>query len=188
MSMRIEIMIPWWIAVGTQRPALLLAAGLVMTVAGAALAQATPGDLPVGARIRLRAPGVGVPWTTTGVVDSLSADTIYVRDLRDPPSLRRIGRLAVPLMTVTQLDVSRGRKSRWSRARKGALWGLAVYGLVAGSYIVHESSTCRGSDCFGEGMAWIGLAAGAPWAAGIGGTIAFSLPVESWRRIAVSSR
>lgn len=181
--MRLKGMVSHRIAVDTKRRTFLRMAVLLLTSAGAAVAQATPGNLHAGARIRLRAPDLGVLWATTGVVDSVGADTLYVRNLRDPPSLRRLSRLAIPLTSVTQLDVSSGEKSRWSHARKGAAWGLAVYGVAAGAFIIRERSTCRGSDCFGEGMAWIGLIGAVPWAAGIGGAIGFSLPVERWRRI-----
>jgi hypothetical protein len=60
---------------------------------------------------------------------------------------------------------------------------LAVYGALAGAYIVHESATCHGPDCFGEGFAWIGLIGGIPWAAGTGDAVGYSLPVERWRAV-----
>ena len=89
---------------------------------------------------------------------------------------------------MVQLDVSRGRRSRTSQARAGALWGLAVYALTAGGYVLHERMTCRGPECFGEGFAWIGLAVGAPLAAGTGSVIGLSLPVERWHSIPLPSR
>jgi hypothetical protein len=83
-----------------------------------------------------------------------------------------------------QLDESTGRRSRAARARKGALWGLGAYALLAGTYIVHENSTCgRTSECFGEGMAWITVLGAIPWSAGIGAAIGLALPVEKWRKI-----
>jgi len=55
--------------------------------------------------------------------------------------------------------------------------------VLASTYIVHEKRTCRGPDCFGEGFAWIGLAAGVPWSAGVGAAIGAALPVERWHRV-----
>lgn len=150
--------------------------------ATSAAAQSGVENLPAGSRIRIHAPEAGVPWRTIGVLDSLLRDTLHVRDLRDPPAVRGMG-LAIPVWSVERLDVSAGRASRWSRAGRGALWGLAVYGVLAGAYIVHERATCDGPDCFGEGFALIGLAGGVPWAAGVGATAGFALPVESWRRV-----
>ena len=161
---------------------MLLVAGLLAIAAPSASAQTPVDSLTAGLRIRLRAPEAGVPWRTTGVLDSVAAGTVYVRDLRDPPAVRG-ARLTVPLRSVESLEVSVGRRSRWSRAGRGALWGLAVYGVLAGAYIIQESTTCEGADCFGGGFAWIGLAGAVPWAAGIGAVTGFALPVERWRRV-----
>ena len=161
---------------------LLLVAALSVMCAASAPGQTSADSLPSGARIRLRAPDAGIPWMTTGVLDSLARDTAYVRNLKDPPGARG-ARLAVPLQRVEALDVSEGRRSRWPQARRGALWGLALYGAFAGTVIVHERRTCHGPDCFGEGMAWIGLAGGVPMAAGLGASVGFALPVERWRAV-----
>jgi hypothetical protein len=166
---------------------LLLAAALV-SMATTADAQATFSDLHDGARIRLRAPDVGVSPTTTAVVHSIAGDTLYLRALRNGPRVDSLRSLAIPVATIVRLDVSLGRASRSSRARKGALWGLAVYGMAAAAYIVRERSHCHGSECFGEGMAWVGIVAGAPLSAAVGGTVAAALPVERRRRIDLGGR
>jgi hypothetical protein len=140
-------------------------------------------QLSTGARIKLVAPAAGVPWNATAIVDSLGEDTLYVRSLSEPPGLRSASRVSIPLGAIRQLQVSGGSASRIGRAGRGALWGLAVYAVFAGTYIAHEKATCQGPECFGEGLAWIPLAGGVPWSAGIGATIGAALPVEHWHRV-----
>lgn len=143
-------------------------------------------DLSSGARIKLVAPEAGVPWTATAIVDSVSRDTLYLRSLSEPPALRSAARVSVPLTSIHRLSVSGGRASRIGRAGRGALWGLAVYTVFA-AYIVHQRTTCR--ECVDDdGFAWIGLAAGVPWSAGIGATIGAALPVERWHRVTLDGR
>ena len=160
---------------------------LVMLTTGSA-AQRIPTALASGARIKIVAPEAGVPWSAIGVVDSVGADTLYVRSLSEPPLLRSASRVPVPFASITRLAISGGRASRVGRAGRGALWGLAVYAILAGTYIVHEKTTCQGPDCFGEGMQWIGLAGGVPWSAGIGAVVGAALPVEHWHRVSLGGR
>jgi hypothetical protein len=162
--------------------------GAMMLMVPVAFANAqTPLDmLPRGARIRVVAPVVGVVWAAEAVLDSLSADSLYVRHVSDPPPLRQASRVAIPRSGIQRLEVPRlNSPSRIDRAVKGAAWGLGIYAMVAAVGIVHESATCKGPDCFGEGMAWIGLVAGIPWAAGAGAGIGFLLPVRRWQRVPV---
>ena len=156
---------------------------LLVAFANRSAAQRVVRDLSSGARIKLVAPEAGVRWSATAIVDSMGADTLYVRSLSEPPRLRSALRVSIPFGSIRSLAVSGGRVSRIGRAGRGALWGLAVYALVAGTYIVHEKATCHGPDCFGEGMAWIGLAGGVPWSAGVGAAIGAALPVERWHRL-----
>ena len=155
---------------------------LLVAAATPAVAQRV---MPVaaGARIKLVAPESGVPWSATAIVDSVAEDTLYVHSLSEPPALRSASRVAIPLGAIRRLQISGGRASRIGRAGHGALWGLAAYAILAGSYIAHEKATCQEADCFGEGMAWIGLAAGVPWSAAIGAAIGAALPVERWQRV-----
>lgn len=141
-----------------------------------------------GARIKLVAPEAGVPWTATAIVDSVGGDTLYVRSLSEPPALRSASRVSIPFASIHRLAISGGSVSRMRRAGRGALWGLAVYAVVAGTFIAREKATCREADCFGEGMAWIGFAFGVPWSAGAGAAIGAALPVERWRRVTLDSR
>lgn len=164
-----------------------LAAILIAFGAASAAAQTTADSLASGARVRIRAPQSGIPWRSVGVLDSLHGDTAYVHGLSDPPPLRG-ARLAVPLHHVERLEVSGGRASRGDRARRGAWWGLGVYAVAAGAYLIHEKATCRGPDCFGEGFVLLGLVEGIPVAAGIGASVGFVLPVESWRAVRLPQR
>lgn len=159
------------------------AATLLVVFASLTSAQQIARGLSSGARVRLVAPEAGVPWSATAIVDSVSAETLYVRSLSEPPLLRSVPRVPIPFGSIRRLDVSGGRASRVGRAGRGALWGVAVYAIVAGTYIAHEKMTCQGPDCFGEGYAWIGLAAGVPWSAGVGAAVGASLPVERWHRL-----
>jgi len=68
---------------------------------------------------------------------------------------------------------------RSTHIRRGALWGAVTYAVLAAGYVVHESATCDGPDCFGEGYAWIGLAAGIPIAIALGAAIGALWPVGS---------
>ena len=153
----------------------------VSTTQGAA--QQVLGDLQSGMRIKLVAPAVNVPWKATAIVDSVGADTLYVRSLSEPPRLRAAPRVSIPFGSIRSLAVSEGSVSRIGRAGRGALWGLAVYAVLATTFIAHEKATCQGPDCFGEGMAWIPLAGGVFWSAGVGAGIGAALPVERWHRV-----
>ena len=145
-------------------------------------------DLSSGTRIKLVAPAVNVPWSATAIVDSVGGDTLFVRSLSEPPSLRAASRVAIPFGAIRRLQVSGGRASRVSRAGRGALWALAAYAILAGTYIAHESRTCQGPDCFGEGTQWIALAGGVPYSAGVGAAIGAALPVERWHRVTLDDK
>jgi len=148
-------------------------------------AQRVMPSISAGARIKLVAPEGGVPWSATAIVDSVGRDTLYVRSLSEPPALRFASRVAIPFGAIRRLHVSGGSASRARHTGRGALWGLAIYALVGGSYFAHEKATCHEADCFGEGEAWLGFAFGVPWSAGIGAAIGAMLPVERWRRVTV---
>ncbi|HKW12666.1 MAG TPA: serine hydrolase, partial [Gemmatimonadaceae bacterium] len=140
-------------------------------------------SLPSGSRVRLLAPGAGVVWTAEAVVDSSTLDSIFVSHLSDPPALRRVPRIAVPVTAIERLEVPYEGKSRRSHARTGALVGLGISLAYAAGYIVHERATCAGPDCFGEGFAFIGLASLVPFATVTGAAVGFALPVKRWQRL-----
>jgi hypothetical protein len=113
----------------------------------------------------------------------VSPDSVWIRRLSEPPELRAAPRVAIPMTGLTRFEASTGRRSRWSNAGKGALWGLGVYAVAVTAYAVHERATCEGPDCFGEGLAVIGIAGLVPLVAGVGGAVGAMLPVESWQRV-----
>ena len=122
------------------------------------------------------------------LLDSVSTDSIYVHDLSDPPALRSNARVAVARASISRVEVRKaGAQTRMDHAGKGALVGLGLYLVWATTYVVHERRTCVPSECFGEGMAWIGLASGVPVVAGTGAAVGFVLPVRQWRRLSLGS-
>jgi hypothetical protein len=147
------------------------------------LAAQTVDVLPRGTRVRIVAPAAGVIWPARAVLDSVGSDTVFLRELSEPPSMRRLPRVAIPLASVRRFEIPTTGPSRSAHARTGALLGIGVYLLYAGAYVVRERSTCDGSDCFGEGMAWIGLAERVPVAAGAGAMVGLAIPVRRWRAI-----
>jgi len=152
-----------------------------------ALGQTRLSELQRGARIRVVAPAAGVPWPARALFDSAGTDSVYLRELSDPPALRAASRVAVARASIRRLEVPIiGGRSRWDHARAGTLWGLGIYAVAAAAYVVRERSTCSGPDCFGEGFAWVGLVNGIPVAAGTGATVGFLLPVKEWRRLSLS--
>lgn len=171
------------LTISRRNPSFLIGTALLLAFANRTGAQRALGELSSGARIKLVAPEAGVRWSATAIVDSVGRDTLYVRSLSEPPSLRSALRVPVPIVSIRRIAVSGGRASRIARAGRGALWGLAVYAVFAGAYIAHEKATCQGPDCFGEGMAWIPLAGGVPWSAGAGAAIGAAMPVERWQRV-----
>ena len=158
---------------------------LLLLPAAFANAQTPLDTLPRGARIRVVAPVVGVVWAAEALLDSLSADTLYVRHVSDPPPLRQISRVAIPRTGIKRLEVPRLKSpSRMDRAVKGAAWGVGAYLVIATIAVLHEKSSCNEPDCFGEGMGWLVLIGGIPYAAGAGAAVGFALPVRRWQRVA----
>lgn len=97
-----------------------LVAALLLTAAVDLLAQGRPPVGP-GDRVRLSAPSIGFD-RVIATVFALKPDTLW---LQHPEAL------AVPIVSITQLDVSRGQESR---ARQGSVIGL-VGGAVIGAII-----------------------------------------------------
>jgi hypothetical protein len=87
------------------------------------------------------------------------------------------GQATQPLETARWFG--RGSSSRVTNTLRGAVWGLAIYGVLAATYIVHEKATCDGPDCFGEGFFWIGLIDMTPWAAATGALVGLVWPTGS---------
>jgi hypothetical protein len=164
------------------------AAALILLASHLAGGQMRLDSLPRGARVRVLAPAAGVIWPAKAIFDSVSVDTVFVHDLSDPPELRRMTRVAIPMSGLRRVEVPIPGRGHWVNARRGAVWGLATYLAFAAAYIVHEHATCRGPDCFGEGLAWVGLIGSVPVAVGAGATVGFVLPVRQWRRVTLPQR
>jgi len=160
---------------------IVLGVALVVVLRTPAASQPVADTIPRDARVRLWTAGASMPRRMIGVADSLRGDTVFVSGIRD----QRVSdhQVKVPLASVERLEVSGGRRPAGSRASRGALWGLAAYAVFVSAYVIHERATCDGPDCFGEGEAWIGLAGGLPWAAGVGAGIGLAIPMERWRQI-----
>lgn len=146
-------------------------------------AQATLATLTRGVRVRVLAPIAGVIWPAEAVFDSSSADSIFVHQVSDPPALRRVPRMAIPLTGIERFEVPYEGRSRWDNARTGALVALGISVAFAAVYVIHERATCTGSECFGEGYAWIGLAGSIPVATVAGGSLGLAYPVKRWQRL-----
>jgi hypothetical protein len=149
--------------------------------------QSTSDSLGVGTRIRVRAAAAGIPWPAIGVADSVRRDTLFASGIYGPHAFRA-RQVVVPIGTIERLEMSVHRASRFSRAGRGALWGLAIYGVLAGAYIAGETITCDGAKCFNDGWAWMGLAGGVPLSASVGAAIGFVLPAERWRDVQLQRR
>jgi hypothetical protein len=158
----------------------VLCASLGIVLSHAVSAQTALATLPRGSRVRLLAPAAGVIWPARAVLDSSSAESLFVSKLSEPPAMRGLSRIAIPVASIRKLEVPVEGASRWPHARQGALWGLGAYLVFVATYVVHEKSTCQ-SDCFGDGEAFIVLAAGVPWATAAGAVVGAALPIRNWR-------
>jgi len=138
---------------------ILLVLGLSPTMAAAQWA----GPLGAGTRVRVTAPSI-VPEPVTGVF--LSAERDSIRMTAHEGGFR----MAIPMATVQQLEVSDGRaRGRW--ARWGALAGAIGGTLIGGS---GGSGTDHAADDWGRVG---GLLLGAPLGAVAGAVLA----PERWR-------
>ena len=121
-----------------------------------------PPPVKVGDRVRVTAPGLGVP-SRDGTLRLLDADSLVMR-----PNGGR-SRLVIPLASVTRFEVHRGRKSR---APIGALVGalaLGAYGFAIGD---DSGLDCAEGPCIGRGpVAATGAVAGLLLGAVIGALI-----------------
>jgi hypothetical protein len=154
-------------------PAGRLLAAVTLLALPLADASAQPEAIPVGTRVRVRAPGV-IGGGLIGPVVARSTDTLTVRA---PDAQWR----AIPMTAITRLERSAGR-SRTQGMQRGALRGT---GLAIGLGLLNlgfSDRTCdeARTDCVSpaEGMAaWaaIGLVIGAGVGAAVGS--------ERWERV-----
>ena len=133
--------------------------------------------LTPGSRVRVSYPDGG---SRTGSVVALTADTLELRATGSGYSTR------LPLVEVSQLEVSRGTKRHPRYAGVGALIGVTV-GAVGG-FAAGEDDCAKKWVCISRpGGALIGGAIlGAT--GGVIGLIAGAIPSESWERVSVAQR
>jgi hypothetical protein len=138
-----------------------------------AAARAQPEAIPVGARVRVRAPGV-IGGRLTGPVVARTADTLTVRH---PDATWR----AIPISAITSLERSLGR-SRRAGLQHGVLRGAAI-GLGLG--LLNAGFSDRGCDASQpncptdlEGISVFTLLGAA-----IGGGIGVAKGRDRWERV-----
>ena len=183
------------------RHATILVAILAFVPLTSATAQEPP-PVKVGDRVRVTAPDLG---RREGTVQLLTTDSLVMRPeygawpvqwlTRDSlvmypeyggwlvDSVRHMpNRLAIPLASVTRLEVSRGRKSNAGRGAKIGALVLGIPGVIAGLALVGRE-LCGGlgscSDVGPEVVVVLG-AVGAGTGALIGAVIGYAIRTERW--------
>lgn len=128
-------------------------------------------DEPVGARVRISAPGYGLSAATLRLQD-FRADTVY---LTQPGEL-----MPLPVGEITSLELSLGRNTRRGvllgrgiGAIGGGLYGGAIFALAGGYGII---------------LAPVGVAVGLGIGGGIGAVAGYLLAPRQWTSVPVSSR
>ncbi len=130
------------------RHATILVAILAFVPLASATAQVPP-PIKVGDRVRVTAPDLR---RREGTVQLLTTDSLVlvVRGAWPVQWLTTDGlvvrnRLAIPLASVTRLEVSRGRKSRVGRGAGIGLLGGGLLGLTISSGVLPRNGGCRGA-------------------------------------------
>lgn len=142
-------------------------------------ASAEEQELETGIRVRVStADGDKI----TGRIEKLDADTLLI-ELNDESRT-----LSVPFVGMTQIEVSRGRRSRaqaaWTKAKWGALIG-AVPGAISLS-MQHEQVGEDGSS-IAEAVA-LGALSGGLFGGLIGAAIGAISPGEAWQAVSTTVR
>jgi hypothetical protein len=136
-------------------------------------AQETSTPLAVGERVRARVAPGGRRYT--GSLIALRSDTLVLQD-------RQRGAVSLPLLSVMQLERSRG--PGWCRRRPGSRIGCVALGIVSGALIGgtigFQTTKCDGCDLHG-----IGVILGAPVGAAVGLIVGAIAGGERWERVAV---
>lgn len=142
-------------------------------------------ELPAGTRVRVAAPATG---RLIGTVSEVRGDTLLVQS--------RKGMHAVPVSSIRDLQVSRGRPPRVASALEGGAIGLLT-GAVGGAamlalpaLVVPDACDREGDGvlCFSAGeWALVGVVLGAPLGAASGAVVGFAFPRERWRSVAAKS-
>lgn len=124
-------------------------------------------SLEPGARVRLSAATAGIR-KHVGTLQAVELDTLVVDSLR------------VPIAIITQLEISRGRRSKAGRGALIGAGGGAVAGGIVG-YLVGNLcySNPSGSGCR-AGVTALGAGVGSAVGAGIGALIGRSATSDRW--------
>lgn len=150
-------------------------------------AQEAAPTISAGTRIRIAAPAAGISYLAKGMVDSATAGLLFVRNLTEPPSLRGVPQVSVPMRAITRLDVRTGERSRASSIGTGALIGFA-----AGALIPVGLALATGSFDEPDSWGWAGVALGVayivPWTSAIGAAVGALVPVDRWQQVIPSPR
>jgi hypothetical protein len=133
--------------------------------------------LTPGSRVRVSHPFAGI---RTGTVVALTPDTLEMRLGEDSVSVH------LPLVEVTRLEVSRGKRRHMSDAAVGLVVGAAV-GAVAG-YATGDNDCSHEFICFDRSAT---AAIGGIFFGGLGGVIGLVkgvIPTETWERVPLQAR
>jgi hypothetical protein len=134
--------------------------------------------VPLDAHVRVSAPSLGIT-RSIALVDSVTADTLYVRSLS---VLNQLPRVAIPMGAITRLDLSVPQRDRRGRMVRGAAWGAVALVVIAPTaYLL--SGPDDDPDSWGWASVAFGVIVGMPFAAAAGGIVGLLLPNERWRRV-----
>ncbi len=159
--------------------ALLLSAGLLLSLAATLQSQEAPAVVP-GDRVRLQIvtspPSTSGGATHVGTIERVGADTVWFRPERLDSDV------AIAWAQVSTIDLSTGYLERASAMRRGAAIGVGIGLIVAAIDFAARGGSCgnmRDPQCFltarGVGLVVSGGVVGGLLGAAAGG--------EQWRRV-----
>ncbi len=152
----------------------LVALSLVASSLAAQEGSATSASLAPGERVRLRLLGSGKK--VTGTIESAAPDAIAVRprNTTQPP-------LKLTLSQIDELEVARGRRSRWP---EGAIIGFVPGALLLGAAGYALSCDDYNASCNTETALVVGLVGGAA-TAGLGALVGLAIKTDRWVKVPV---
>ena len=155
-------------------PVTFLVATLAVAPLSSVTAQEQPPPVKVGDRVRVTAPGLGVP-NRDGILRLLDADSLVMRPEYGGPS-----RLVIPLASLTRFEVRRGGKSY-------ALLGLgigSVAGAGIGAIVLGNNEACtRDFGLDTKSCAIIGAGIGAVAGLLLGAVVGAFFTTDRWEQV-----
>ncbi len=158
--------------------ALLLSAGLLLSLAATLQSQEAPAVVP-GDRVRLQI-GTGTSTlggaTHVGTIERVGADTVWFRPERLDSDV------AIAWAQVSTIDLSTGYLERASAMRRGAAIGVGIGLIVAAIDFAARGGSCgnmRDPQCF---LTARGVG-GVVWGGVVGGLLGAAAGGEQWRRV-----